>query len=130
MVKIGNENAIHGIVLQGPTTERRYVNPDEILVGSLALVFAVVSFLIGVGPWSAPYQLRTIQAVAKRYGKTAARVVWVVISLAFLVVGMAVLLGLRPSYANLSEDRYGVRGACRSTSLVIGDASFSLTHSM
>ena len=106
------------------------MNPDEILVGSLALFFSVVSFLIGVGPWSAPYQLRTIQSVAKRYGKTAARVVWVVISLAFLVVGMAVLLGLRPSYANLSEDRYSVHGACRSTPLVIGDASFSLTHSM
>ena len=106
------------------------MNPDEILVGSLALAFAVVSFSIGVGPWSAPYQLRTIQVVAKRYGKPAARVVWVVISLAFLVVGMVVLLGLRPSYANLSEDRYGVREACRCTPLVMGDASFSLAQLM
>jgi len=95
------------------------VNPDEILVGSLALMFAVVSFSIGVGPWSAPYQLRTFQAVANRYGKTAARFVWLMISLAFLVVGLSVLLGLRPSYAQLSEGRYAVAGVCWDTSLVV-----------
>lgn len=78
------------------------MSPDEILVGSLALVFAIVSFLIGVGPWSAPYQLRSFDAVATRYGKTAARIAWILLSLTFLMVGLAVLFGLRPNYARLS----------------------------
>jgi hypothetical protein len=105
------------------------VNPDEILVGSLALVFAVVSFSIGVGPWSAPYQLRTFQAVANRRGKTTARVVWVMISLALLVVGVAVLLGLRPSYANRLEVRSGIGEDCRRSPQVIADGNGSLRRS-
>jgi hypothetical protein len=105
------------------------VDPDEILVGSLALVFSALSFSIGVGPWSAPYRLRTFQAVAKRHGKTAARAVWVLISLAFLVIGVVVLFGLRPSYAKLSEGRYGVGKDCRDASLVLGDSSVSLPQS-
>ena len=100
------------------------MNPDEILVGSLALVFAVVSFLIGVGPWIAPYQLQTFQAVGKRYGKTAARLVWLLISLAFLVVGVAVLLGLRPSYARLSSGVYPSFGGGQHTLPEIRETSF------
>lgn len=104
------------------------MNSDEILVGSLALAFAMVCFSIGVGPWKAPYQLRTFQAVTKRHGKTTARVVWVLISLAFLVVGVAVLLGLRPTYANLSKGRYGSGGDCRDARCQMGDSSFSIPH--
>ena len=106
------------------------MNPDEILVGSLALVFAVVSFSIGVGPWSAPYQLRTFQAVSNRYGKTAARVVWVLISVAFLLVGVSVLLGLRPSYADLSKGCYVVGGICRNTPLSLVESSSPLSLAM
>jgi hypothetical protein len=75
------------------------VNPDEILVGSLAIVLSLLGLLIGVGPWEAPYQLRTFQRVTQRYGKMAARAVWVLLSIAFLLVALAVLLRLRPSYA-------------------------------
>jgi len=80
------------------------VNPDEILVGSLAIIFSLLGFSIGVGPWEAPYQLRTFQRVGQRYGKTAARAVWILVSLAFLLVALAVLLGLRPSYATPSAE--------------------------
>ncbi len=105
------------------------MNPDEMLVGSLALGFAVVSFLIAVGSWSAPYQLRTFQAVAKRHGKTAARIVWVLISLAFLGVGVAVLLGLRPSYAKLSTGLSCSCGDCCHKLAEIGETSFSRPRS-
>lgn len=105
---LGLEKQFSAGFLQTHTNGRFSVNADEILVGSLALVFAVVTFSIGVGPWSAPYQLRTFQAVANRHGKPAARVVWVLISVAFLVVGVSVLLGLRPSYADLSEGSYAI----------------------
>lgn len=106
------------------------MNPDEILVGSLALFFALVSFLIGVGRWSAPYQLRTFQAVAKRHGKTAARGVWLLISLAFFLVGVAVLLGLRPSYARLSVGHYGSWGDFRGTPPEILENSFPWTQTL
>lgn len=106
------------------------MNPDEILVGSLALVFAVVSFSIGVGPWSAPYQLRTFQAVAKRYGKSAARLIWILISVGLLVIGVAVLLGLRPSYAKLSAGPRGFYAEWRDTPFEVGGTSFSKPRSV
>jgi hypothetical protein len=93
------------------------VNLDEILVGSLALMFCVISGSIGLGPWNAPYQLRTFQSVTRRYGIKAARIVWLFISLAFLAVGLAVLLGLRPSYAVTSTGRLGVAQLCGATKI-------------
>ena len=123
-LRLGLRKASFGGSFEEHTNERFSVNPDEILVGSLALVFAVVTFSIGVGPWNAPYQLRTFQAVAKRHGKTAARVVWVLISLAFLLVGVSVLLGLRPSYAYVSEGCFLVAGDFGATPRSVGEPSF------
>ena len=45
------------------------MNPDEVFVGILALSFSLVAFSIGIGPWLAPYRLRTIHGIAQRYGK-------------------------------------------------------------
>ncbi len=81
---------------------------DEIFVGSLAVFFSLIGFSIGVGPWNAPYQLRTFQRVTQRYGKSKARVLWILISLVFLALGLSVLLGLRPSYASPSAERHGL----------------------
>jgi len=75
------------------------VRYDEPLVGSLAVFFAILSAFVAVGPWQEPYQLRTIAAVKRRFGKLAARGVWVAIALALLTAGMAILSGVRPSYA-------------------------------
>ncbi|WP_442506897.1 hypothetical protein SH528x_005771 [Novipirellula sp. SH528] len=72
---------------------------DEPLVGSLAIAFAVVSSVIAVGPWNSPYQLRSIAAVRGRFGKPAARCVWLVVAIAAFTAGMAILSGTRPSYA-------------------------------
>jgi len=75
------------------------MRPDEVLVGSLALVFSLIAFSIGLGPWLAPYRLRTFHWIDERYGKAAARTVWIIISLALLASGLAILAGTRPRYA-------------------------------
>ena len=72
---------------------------DEPLVGSLAIVIAVAAAAIAIGPWSQPYRLRTISAVSHRFGKPAARGVWIAIAVAALTAGFAILSGVRPSYA-------------------------------
>ena len=72
---------------------------DEPLVGSLAIIIAITAMAIAVGPWSEPYRLRTISAVNRRFGKPAARGVWMAIAIAALTAGFAILSGVRPSYA-------------------------------
>jgi len=73
---------------------------DEPLVGSVAVVLAIVAGAIGVGPWTQPYQLQTFSTLTERYGKPVARGVWVAIALASLTAGFAILTGVRPSYAD------------------------------
>lgn len=72
---------------------------DETLIGSIAMIMALISFLIAFGPWAKPYQLPTMMAVSRRYGKAAARGLWLLIALASLASGVAILGGLRPGYA-------------------------------
>ena len=72
---------------------------DESLVGALSIFFAVTAAAVAVGPWSGPYQLRSIALVEKRFGKSAARGVWVALAIALLTAGIAILSGVRPSYA-------------------------------
>ena len=72
---------------------------DEALVGSLAIIISVVAILIAAGYWDAPYQLKTIAAVSRRCGKTAARFVWIAIAIASFTAGIAIIKGMRPSYA-------------------------------
>jgi hypothetical protein len=79
------------------------LNYDEIFVGLLAIFFACVATGISVGPWDAPYRLRTIAMVTDRFGKPAARSVWLVIALASLAAGIAIISGTRPAYATQSQ---------------------------
>jgi hypothetical protein len=72
---------------------------DEPLVGSLAIIIAVAAVAIAIGPWSQPYRLKTISAVNRRFGKPAARGVWIAIAIAALTAGFAILSGVRPGYA-------------------------------
>ena len=72
---------------------------DEPLVGTLAILVAIIAAAIAVGPWSEPYRLRTFSAISQRYGKSVARGVWIAIAVASLTAGFAILSGLRPNYA-------------------------------
>jgi hypothetical protein len=76
---------------------------DEPLVGTIAIIVAIISAGIAVGPWTEPYRLRTFSAICRRFGKPVARGVWVAIAVALLGSGMAILSGLRPSYADPSH---------------------------
>ena len=72
---------------------------DEQLVGALSIILSVLATLIATGHWDAPYQLRTISAVSRRYGKSAARCVWIAIAIASFAAGIAIINGVRPPYA-------------------------------
>ncbi len=72
---------------------------DEALIGSIAIILAIAAFAIALGPWTAPYQLRSFSALARRFGKPAARGLWVAIAVAALTAGLAIINGIRPSYA-------------------------------
>lgn len=76
---------------------------DEPLVGSLAIIIAIVAAAIAVGPWSEPYRLRTFSAISQRYGKPVARGVWIAIAVASLTAGFSILTGVRPSYADPAQ---------------------------
>ncbi|MGB7346160.1 MAG: hypothetical protein WBD20_18220 [Pirellulaceae bacterium] len=76
---------------------------DETLVGGLAIIIACVAIGIAAGPWQTPYKLRTISLVSDRFGKPAARSVWFAIALAALAAGIAIINGVRPSYATTSQ---------------------------
>ena len=76
---------------------------DETFVGSLAVIFAILATAIALGPWTRPYQLRTISAVANRFGKPAARGLWIAIAIALTTAGWAILTGMRPSYAKPAQ---------------------------
>ncbi|TWU20184.1 hypothetical protein Pla52o_46990 [Novipirellula galeiformis] len=76
---------------------------DEPLVGSLAVVFAVASSVVAVGPWAGPYRLRSIAAVEHRFGKLAARCLWLAVAIAAFAAGIAILSGVRPSYVEPVE---------------------------
>ncbi|MEM8669991.1 MAG: hypothetical protein AAGG48_20860 [Planctomycetota bacterium] len=76
---------------------------DEPLVGSVAVILAIVAGAIAFGPWTKPYELRSFSTLTERYGKPVARGVWVAIALASLTAGLAILAGVRPSYAVPSQ---------------------------
>ncbi len=82
---------------------------DESLVGSLALIFSLITFVIALGPWARPYRLSSIAAVHARFGKLAARGIWCFIAITSLVSGMAILNGVRPSYAMPAKTTEQVR---------------------
>ena len=74
------------------------------LVGGLALGFALVAVGIALGPWDQPYRLRSIDAIQKRFGRSAARLVWLALAVTCFASAIAILSGFRPSYAAPSPE--------------------------
>lgn len=75
------------------------MNPDEVLVGTVAVLLAIVALAIGLGPWKQPYRLRSFANLSERFGKPVARGAWLAIAIASLTAGLAILTGKRPGYA-------------------------------
>ena len=77
---------------------------DEPLVAGVAITLSLFATAIAIGPWHGPYRLRTIDAVVHRYGKSAARLVWCFVAVIMFVTGLAIISGVRPTYAVPSQD--------------------------
>ena len=76
---------------------------DEVLVGSLAIVLAISALAVALGPWTAPYQLRSFSIVERRFGKPAARGLWIAVAISLTTAGFAIINGIRPSYAKPAQ---------------------------
>jgi hypothetical protein len=72
---------------------------DDSLVGSLAVLVAILAACVAIGPWTEPYELRSFAAIRARFGKSVARGVWFAIAVALFASGYAILNGIRPGYA-------------------------------
>lgn len=68
-------------------------------MGCLALAFSAVATAFAIGPWTAPYQIRSVKYVHERFGKLTARALWLVVAVIAGGSGVAILNGIRPSYA-------------------------------
>lgn len=77
---------------------------DEPLVAALAIGMALIAAAIAVGPWNGPYRLRSIDAVSNRFGKPAARAVWIAVAVTMFTTGLAIIKGVRPTYAIPADD--------------------------
>ncbi|MCC9604091.1 hypothetical protein LOC67_26355 [Stieleria sp. JC731] len=80
------------------------INYNDLFVSCLAMLGSASAFAIAVGPWQEPYRLRTIARIVDRYGMTTARVVWVSIAIVSLIAGVAIASGIRPTYAQPSQE--------------------------
>ena len=79
---------------------------DELFVGGLANLMAVLFLLFAIGPWSQPYRLRSTAAITEKYGKPFARLFWLALALALGGVGIAIVVGWRPSYTSPQASRF------------------------
>ena len=73
---------------------------DDVFVGAVAIILGIISLVIAFGPWQGPYQLRSVSAVGNRFGKPAARGVWILVAVVSILSGLAISNGIRPSYAS------------------------------
>lgn len=68
-------------------------------MGCLALAFSAIATAIAIGPWTAPYQIRSVKFVRERFGSLAARSLWLAVAIITGGSGVAILNGVRPNYA-------------------------------
>lgn len=76
---------------------------DDVFVGAVAIILGVVALVIAVGPWQEPYQLRSVLAIGNRFGKPAARGLWLFVAVVSILSGIAISNGIRPSYASPTQ---------------------------
>ena len=76
----------------------------DLFVASVAVVGGTLALAVSLGPWPAPYELRTVAMIRQRYGMAAARAMWMLVALASLLAGVAIATGFRPGYATPDTD--------------------------
>jgi len=72
---------------------------DDLFVAAVALIGGGLALAVSVGPWTAPYRLRSISRINHRFGEPAARLTWMLVAIVSLLAGLAIVSGVRPSYA-------------------------------
>ncbi|WP_145092713.1 hypothetical protein [Rosistilla carotiformis] len=78
---------------------------DQIFVGSTTIVLSIVTFVAALGLWPAAYELTLAKKLRQRFGERGARGFYLALSLVMLVLGVAILCGVRPSFAIPESDR-------------------------
>lgn len=74
------------------------------LVGTIAILLGLTAAAVSIGPWTVPYQLRTVDTIRRRFGLRAARLIWLAVAIATLTSGVAILGGMRPPYVEPEEN--------------------------
>ena len=80
---------------------------NDMFVATVAMIASLSALAVSIGPWHAPYRLRSMAVIVERYGMTAARWVWVAVAVISLVAGVAIASGIRPSYARPDSGTIG-----------------------
>ena len=73
---------------------------DQLLVGIITIMLAAGAFAAALGPWNWPYRFKLPNVIASRYGKHAARTFYIVAGVGLMLLGFAILSGIRPSYVS------------------------------
>jgi len=69
------------------------------LVAGVSMALSMIAAVAGIGSWRLPYQLRLARVLHDRYGMVAARAFYMVLALLLGALAVAIVLGVRPSYA-------------------------------
>lgn len=75
---------------------------SDMLIGTIAIAFAVIVGTAAMGFIPMANQLKSIQSIRNRWGDLAAKVVLVLLAILMLACGVSILAGLRPGQSGLT----------------------------
>ena len=73
------------------------MNPEELFVGSVALVLGVVGVVVAIGNWDACYQFSKVRWIESKGGRRTARAAYAVCGILLIILGIAIALGFGPN---------------------------------
>ena len=97
------------------------MNGDDLVVGLAAGLIGGVMLFAAALNHDLYYRYVFARLIDARFGRTAARVFYVVLGAALLAIGVAILLGLRPTTTMRTVRRSPVCHVARSGTRPIGD---------
>ena len=69
------------------------MNPQELLVGGLAILIGAVAIVAAATNWDDSFRLRLARVVDRRFGRGAARAFYALIGLTLIALGVAIAVG-------------------------------------